>query len=305
MHRLFYNINHQVRLIWRFLLFLVLSFIINTPFQIGIREVMEDSILRGNLSGIFVLVSIFFSLFIQMKYLDGSSSLSKYGLIINKKWLLEFSLGLGIAALQLIAFFGLMIATGNLTIEEYFTTSSTSVSFLQGIVAEFTRQFSVASSEEMLFRSFLFFMVFEGFTRAGKHYAKSAIIACLIISPFFGIAHFANEGASIFSSINLMFDALIICLPFLISGRLGMSIGMHFSWNLIQGAVLGFANSGHIAKASFIHSSLLDNIWTGGTFGPEGSVLLLILDLLALGIILLWKKNRKYTHWVHPKFKNY
>jgi len=93
---------------------------------------------------------------------------------------------------------------------------------------------------------------------------------------------------------------MMICLPFLITGRLGVSIGMHFSWDVVQGAVLGFANSGHIAKASIISVSMPDNMLTGGAFGPEGSILLLLLDLIAVILILFWKKINKYEAWVHP-----
>ena len=79
---------------------------------------------------------------------------------------------------------------------------------------------------------------------------------------------------------------MMLAMPFIITGRLGMSIGMHFSWNLIQGGILGLYTSGELAKVSILKTEVVNNLLTGGTFGPEGSALLVLLDLVAVFIIL-------------------
>ena len=76
-------------------------------------------------------------------------------------------------------------------------------------------------------------------------------------------------------------------------------IGMHFSWNVMQSAVFGFANSGTAGKASILKTNLVDNLLTGGNFGPEGSILLVALSFIAVVIILVWKKATKQTGLVN------
>jgi hypothetical protein len=79
-----------------------------------------------------------------------------------------------------------------------------------------------------------------------------------------------------------------------------MSIGIHFSWNLLQGAVFGAGVSGNLAKVSMIRILTPDNIFTGGAFGPEGSVLILLLDIIAVGLIFLWWKIQKQKQFLSP-----
>lgn len=298
MNKIFINSNQNIRLIWRFLIFIFTVFVINTPLQIGIRKVFEPSLMRGNLSGVIIFISIITSLFVVIKYID-KSSFSKYGLRLNGSWYSEFGIGALIALFQLSLFFVIIYITGNLVVEDTFVTNSTEYSFTQGLVSEIIRNLAGSISEEIIFRSFLFYIAYEALNRKFENKYKNALIACVIISPFFGLAHLANDGATFYSSLNLGLDALMICLPFLITGRLGMSIGMHFSWNITQTILFGFANSGHIPKASILNSVMPDNILTGGEFGPEGSILLLALDIIAVILILYWMRIKRYKSLVN------
>jgi len=304
MNHIFLNTDSQIRLIWRFLIFVATTVALNFTIQSLIREAMQKSLTRGNILSISVLFSVLASLYVVIRFVD-KSSLKKYGLMLDKKWVAQFMVGIIISVVQLAVFFAIMYFTGNLTIQGYFVTSSSEFTFLQGFSSEALQNLAVGISEEVFFRAFLFYIAFESISRISKNRPKNAWIACMIISPFFGFAHLFNEGASIYSSINLSFDALMICIPFLITGRLGMSIGMHFAWNFTQGAILGFANSGFSAKSSLVHSVLADNILTGGAFGTEGSVLLVVLDLIAVLMMVFWKKFTGHEAWVHEDILHY
>lgn len=299
MSRIFFNANQNVRLIWRFLLFIIVVFLLNIPLQLGLQEILAEGLLRGYVSASIFFISILFSLYVQVKFLD-KSSFKKYGLHLSGKWAHEFIVGCIIAAVQLAVFFVIMYLTGNLKIVGFFITETSDFTFIEGFMSEMFGQLVGSTGEEIFFRSFLFYIIFEALRSVSKEPVKRAVIACLITSPLFGLAHWSNEGATFFSTVNLGLDAMMISLPFLITGRLGMSIGLHFSWNILQGAVFGFANSGHIAKASVMSVSMPDNILTGGSFGPEGSALILLLDIMAVLLIVWWKNSKKYDAWVSP-----
>ncbi|MFY7670782.1 type II CAAX prenyl endopeptidase Rce1 family protein [Tenacibaculum sp. MEBiC06402] len=303
MHKIIYNSKNKIRPIWRLLLFLVITFIINIPLQLALQEFLDSSLLRGVISASIYLISVVFSLFVQIKYLE-KSSFKKYGLSINRIWIKEFFIGILISLIQLSLFFLLMYFSGNLKIVDYFTVYSSNYSFnysfLAGLLSEIFGLIVGTSVEEIFFRAFLFYIAYEALRVLKKEPKKRALIILILIAPLFGIAHIFNEGATIISTINLGVDAIIICLPFLITGRLGMSIGMHFSWNLFLGALFGFPISGNIAKVSVISINTPNNIFTGGVFGPEGSVLYILLVIIALLFILYWKKREHYDSFINP-----
>jgi len=238
------------------------------------------------------LASVLIGLYIQSRFFE-KSSFNHYGLSPTIGWLGEFAFGCLIAAVQLILFFSLMMVTGNIEVTNYFVTSADNFSFLAGFLSEAFGQLVGSTAEEVFFRAFLFYLAFEALKPAIENLRNRAVIACIIISPLFGLAHAFNEGATILTTINLTIDAMMLSAAFLVTGRLGMAIGIHFAWNLMQGAVLGLGNSGTLSKVSIIQTSMPDNLLTGGAFGPEGSILLVVLDIIALIMILSWKMYHK------------
>ncbi|CAL2103818.1 CAAX amino terminal protease family protein [Tenacibaculum sp. 190130A14a] len=305
MRKVIFNSINKVRPIWRLFLFIAITFSINIPLQVLLQKIMPQGLLRGYISASIYLLSVLTSLYIQVKYLD-KSSFKKYGLRINKIWMKEFSFGFLIPIIQLSLFFMFLYLTGNLTIVNFFTTSSPDYSFIGAFISEFFGLIIGSSVEEIFFRAFLFYIVYEALRTFKKDPVKRALIILFLIAPLFGIAHIDNTGASVMSTINLGLDAIIMCLPFLITSRLGMSIGMHLSWNLFQGAVFGFPVSGNITKASIMTVHTTDNIISGGAFGVEGSILFVLLDVIAIALILYWKKHYNFKNIVNPAIdKNY
>ncbi len=304
MRKIIFNSLGKVRPIWRLLIFVFITFLINIPLQVVLQKLMDPGLLRGGVSATIYFVSVLASLYIQIRYFD-RSSFGKYGLLLNKRWLTEFWFGMVITTVQISLFFGVMYFTDNLEITGFFKNNASDYSFdytfWQGFFAELYGLIVGSSVEEIFFRGFLFFIVFEALRNVKKDPTKRAVIILVLIAPFFGLAHMGNEGATTISTINLAIDAMMMCVPFVITGRLGMSIGMHFAWNLCEGAIFGFAISGNIPKVSLLNITTADNLLTGGVFGPEGSVIFLLLDVVAIAMILYWKKLKKYTKLVHPQ----
>ncbi|TCI93636.1 CPBP family intramembrane glutamic endopeptidase [Tenacibaculum sp. M341] len=303
MRKIIFNSKDRVRPIWRLFLFLILTFLINIPLQLILQQLLDQSLLRGYISASMYLISVVFSLFIDIKFLD-KSSFKKYGLKINKIWLQEFLMGAIIPVVQLSIFFFVLYSTDNLKVIDFFTTNSANYSFdysfWAGFFSEIFGLIIGSTVEEIFFRAFIFYIAYEAFQVVKKDAVKRAILIVVIIAPLFGIAHMGNEGATTISTTNLGIDAIVMCLPFLITGRLGMSIGMHFSWNLVEGAILGFAVSGNVAKSSIISVEMPNNLLTGGVFGPEGSIIFILLDVVAIALILYWKRIKNYNSLVNP-----
>lgn len=265
----------------------------------GLQKILTQGNVRGAISVSIYFISVLFSLFVQIKFLE-KSSFKKYGLHINKVWLQEFGVGCVLSLIQLCLFFVIVYLTGNVEITGYFIKSSPDYSFAQGFLSQAFSLLAGSSAEELFFRAFLFYIFYEALQTTVKDTNRRVAFAVCMASVLFGFAHFQNNGATTISNLNLVFDGLMISLPFLITGRLGMSIGIHFAWNLIQGSVFGFAISGNIAKATIISVAMPHNLITGGVFGPEGSILLVLLDAIAVVLLLYWKRLKSYENVVNP-----
>lgn len=126
----------------------------------------------------------------------------------------------------------------------------------------------VALIEELLNRGF----ILE--TLKNKYSPLFAIIASSLI---FALLHIFNDHLSIIGMINLTLSGVIFSLLYLRSGNLWAAIGMHFFWNVFQGPIFGFNVSGNEGD-SFLAIEYLSStdIITGGAFGLEGSILLVL-----------------------------
>ncbi len=304
MKTIFITSSGKFRIIWRFILFIAVFMTISLPLQYGIRQVLEPGLTRSNIAMLIVTISMILSLYAQVKYFD-KSSFKKYGLKVDKIWMKEFLFGCFIPLVQLSVFFAILYYSQHLTIVDHYVSSSSEHSFIYGFTSEIFRQLSVGIYEEILSRTFLFFIIYEMLKSFKINAKTSIIISILFNSLLFGLMHIGNDNATWYTSLNISMDILTLCLPFLLTGRLGMSIGMHFAWNFIQSAVFGFANSGNITKGALLKIEVTDNPITGGAFGPEGSAILIVLGFIAIAFIYFWKKRNQMKDWINPEFYEY
>jgi uncharacterized protein len=79
-----------------------------------------------------------------------------------------------------------------------------------------------------------------------------------------------------------------------LSGELAIPIGLHITWNFFQGAVYGFPVSGFGAFGPTLLTTEQGGpqVWTGGSFGPEGGLLVPGIMLLGMSLVALWTHLR-------------
>ena len=157
-----------------------------------------------------------------------------------------------------------------------------------------TQQFSmfmlflaVAVGEEMIFRGVIFRWLDERW---------NTWVALLISAILFGWMHISNENATWWSSLAIAIEAgLLLGAAYKWSGTLWVPIGIHWAWNYVQGNVFGLAVSGMKVGDTILETNVNGpDIITGGAFGPEASIIAVILGTL-ITILFLTNRYRQHT----------
>jgi membrane protease YdiL (CAAX protease family) len=119
--------------------------------------------------------------------------------------------------------------------------------------------------------------------------------AAILTSAIFGYSHLGNSGENWLGVFNAGAGGLLFCLLLRRSGNLWMPIGFHASWDWTQTYLYGIPDSGHVLPGHLFNGSFLGPRWlTGGTVGPEGSVLLTLLLVLFWLLVSAWLRKTHY-----------
>jgi membrane protease YdiL (CAAX protease family) len=132
--------------------------------------------------------------------------------------------------------------------------------------------------EEIMFRGALIRIVEEGL----------GTWAALVVSAlFFGAVHLGNAHATLWSSAAIAIEAgLLFGLLYHLTRSLPVCMGLHASWNLMQGTVYGIPVSGTQADGFLVSNRSGPDWLSGGAFGAEASVIALALCSLVTVALL-------------------
>jgi uncharacterized protein len=190
----------------------------------------------------------------------------------------------GFGALSAVV--GALIALGYFRIEAVALTGSTALRYALGWGITFT---VLGMWEEFFFRGYLLYRLG---TRVGFW------TAAILMSLAFGGAHLGNSGENALGIAQVIVFGLFCCLALRRTGSLWFPIGFHAAWDWAQTYFYGTPDSGMVGVGHYFNSSASGPSWiAGGTSGPEGSVLSLVV--LALSALYV------HCRFPHVQFPSY
>lgn len=131
--------------------------------------------------------------------------------------------------------------------------------------------------EELLFRGYPF----------QKVWRTHRLAAVLLSSFVFAALHAGNDAFSPLAFANLFFAGILLALAYARYERLWFPIGIHLGWNLLSGPILGYNVSGYVSSESVLRTVGRGTPWfTGGLFGIEGSVWIVVVELAGIALLL-------------------
>jgi membrane protease YdiL (CAAX protease family) len=275
---------------WGILIFALvltsLTIVVGTVATVLVMFVLHRpiSMPKGEISPAFMLISevIFFGLTLAatavMGWIEGRSAWS-YGLGGTRP-AAKFAAGWAGGWLCLSLLVGVLVAGGYLTFDGRLLHGLAVVKYALVWLVAFLL---VGLSEELFFR---------GYVQSALARGIGFWPAAVLISIAFGAFHVGNPGESYAGLAGVVVAGLVFCLLLRVSGSLWLGIGFHTAWDWSQSYLYGTPDSGTMMRGHLLAArSIGDAVISGGSAGPEGSVL--GAPVMATGIalmIMLWRR---------------
>lgn len=234
-------------------------------FKVG-NEKGDDSVLNfGILYGLMGL-SVFLATWLIRKFIDRQSFKS-----LGFTWK-GYSNEAGLGFFGALAILG--IGSLILVVSGYISFISATF-IINPLLLEIVMMVVVAFVEELMFRGYLLNNLLQSVNKW---------IALVISSVLFALFHQANPDVTIFAIVNILLAGILLGLNYIFTRNLWFGICFHFAWNYFQGPVLGYDVSG-LKLTSVVQQTISGpEVWTGGPFGFEGSLLCPLLFVVAIAI---------------------
>lgn len=286
---IFVSGDGRIRAGWRLLMQLVLTVLVYIPFHLVASEFGGQN-LQIIAGGVAVTLAVW-----AAGHAFDKRPLKDFGLHMNVQWWHDCLNGILLATfvMTLLVLFQWLMGWIEFTGFGWDRASQRSfVGMLGGYVLAMA---VVGFYEELWSRGYQLRNLTEGFY-TGNNRNIAGALAIGISSLVFGILHMGNPNATLLGIIVILLAGVMLAVPFVVTGQLGYSVGLHFAWNAVQGAVYGLPVSGIRFRQSILQFEAVGpELWTGGRFGPEGGLLGVagVLLLIFLTLALLRFRNER------------
>ena len=110
----------------------------------------------------------------------------------------------------------------------------------------------------------------------------------------FGFIHTFNNGETWMGVLAAAAIGFVFCVSVLLTGSAWWAIGCHAAWDWAESYFYGTADSGFSARGHLLTTIPSGSaLWSGGSDGPEGSVLVFPVTLLLLLTVVVMYGRRK------------
>jgi membrane protease YdiL (CAAX protease family) len=143
--------------------------------------------------------------------------------------------------------------------------------------------------EETAFRGYLLFAL----TRPMGFWPVA-----ILLSFLFAFVHRSNPGETFIGLVGVFVIAMFICLTVIKTGSLWFAIGFHMVFDWCESFLYSVPDSGTPAVGHLLNTQISGSKWlSGGTAGPEASVVMLIVEVILFAIFLATHPEDKLPPW--------
>ena len=289
MNEIFFGPN-GIRAGWRLLIFAAIIAAFLTAVHYGGKLLSPGQPQQHGFSmtGIIVGEAIVFLLFLIASWIMAKiegRTIGDYGLPGRKAFQKEFWQGAIIGFVAMTILLGTLRALGVF----YFGTFA----LHGGALAKYAVLWGVAFllvgfTEEFSVRGYALFTLTTG---------VGFWPAALLLSIAFGALHLGNGGEDWIGALSAGSAGFLFCFILRRTGDLWMAIGFHAAWDWAESFFYGVPDSGQVTPGHMLNPSFHGpKLLTGGSVGPEGSVLVFAILILCWVFFHFWLPDAKYPN---------
>ena len=282
MHQLFFG-RTELRAGWRLLIFLAIVVVLITASNLAVRSFLHGA---DDTTLFLVRELLDFLIFLFASWIMGrieARTIADYGLPWRKMFRIQFWQGVLLGFASITALLVAMRLSGVFHFGGIALSGADVWKWAIIYVLAFTL---VALREEFRARGFALFTL-----TAGIGFWPAAILS----AAYFGYSHHGNSGEDWIGLLNAGAAGLLLSFLLRRSGNLWMPIGFHLAFDWGETYFYGVADSGQVAPGHLLNSSSSGPAWlSGGTVGPEGSVLCTLLIVVVGLICSRWLREASY-----------
>lgn len=233
-------------------------------------------------AAIIACLAITISVYFARRTLD-HRSFASLGLNWNATGRRDLLVGIGLSGLLLGLVFLVEWAAGWLRFDGFAWQTQSWSRVLFGLLGSLIVFSLVGWYEELYFRGYLLQNLSDGLNLAWGVSLSAAA---------FALGHSANPNLTWEALFGLFASGLFLAFGYLRTHQLWLPIGLHIGWNFFEGSIFGFPVSGLVYFRLIEQTSLGPPLATGGAFGPEAGLVMLLATLLGAMLIFVFTRNR-------------
>lgn len=170
-----------------------------------------------------------------------------------------------------------LISSGSLLLLGFGLITIESITFDGGLLLKsFILFLAVSFNEEIMARGSILRTLMESL---GKYWAL------LVSAILFSLMHGFNSHISLIGFTNIFLAGVLLGVSYIHTKNMWFPIGLHLAWNYFQGPIWGYSVSGQEIKGIVTQKLVGSDLFTGGSFGFEASLVCTILIVVAIVVI--------------------
>jgi membrane protease YdiL (CAAX protease family) len=154
----------------------------------------------------------------------------------------------------------------------------------RGLLTAFVTYVLVAFSEEVLSRGWVLQTLERGY---------GTTVAMLGSAVLFAVLHAFNPGFGLPALLGLFLAGVLFAQAYLVTRQLWLPMAFHLSWNFSEGPIYGFPVSGLPGEGLLTVRPTGPDVVTGGAFGPEAGLIVIVGMVPAALLLLLLGRWRR------------
>lgn len=273
----------ELRAGWRLLLFVAIIVVLTVSANLAIRRLSPPGVDRD--AQFLIREGEDFLIFLLASWIMGrieSRTIADYGLPWRRMFRSQFWQGAVIGFASISFLLVVMRATG---VFHYGGLALHGADVAKWAVIYVLVFLLVALREEFRARGYALFTLAKGIG-----FWPAAVLS----SAYFGYSHIGNSGEDWIGLFNAGAFGLLLCFLLRRTGNLWLPIGFHLAFDWGETYFYGVPDSGTVAPDHLLNASYSGPAWlSGGSVGPEGSLLCTALIVVVWILCARWLRARK------------